>query len=235
MQKLIKFLEQYVQWAGLALGALFLGFMIWAYIVHNPAERQMPGLQDPTVTPGDVDKLIADGPASDLDHRSHGANSGFRIAVPSPKPLEVDPNPVGATTPVAGTLWDSWPYDLAKVIKSSGIINNGQLVQALPVLPPVTYMDQEALRTVLQVTNANGQTDQQDSDSVTTFWQLPVAGLSKAFDQAFSGKLTPNQETTMFVRADLIRQEEIGQNQWGPDVIVDRAVDSAAAAFPQGH
>ncbi|HUB25181.1 MAG TPA: hypothetical protein VL992_07100 [Tepidisphaeraceae bacterium] len=235
MQKVLKLLEQYVQWIALALGVGFLGWMIWFYIVHNPAERSIPiGGTEEIVTPGKIDEVINDGPASDLERKSRGANPGFRITVPSPAPVDLDTNPLGAATAAPDGLWDSWIYDLRKGIKSVSNANGG-VVQALPTLPPVTFMDQEPLRTVLLVSNAAGQQDHLDNDSVTTFWQLPVKDLADAFDKAFKGKLTPNQQSTLFVRADLIRQQEIGDNQWGPEEVVARPFDPAAPPFPQAN
>ena len=235
MQKVLKLLEQYVQWVALALGVGFLGWMIWTYIVHNPAERSIPiGGSEEIVTPGKIDEVINDGPASDLERKSRGANPGFRIAVPTPAAVDLDTNPVGAATAAPDGLWDSWIYDLRKGIKAVNNANGG-VVQGLPTLPAVTFMDQEPLRTVLIVNNAAGQQEHLDNDSVTTFWQLPVKDLADAFDKAFKGKLTPNQQGTLFVRADLIREQQIGDNKWGPDVIVARPFDPPAPAFPAAN
>src|SRR3954470_17714038 len=57
MQKVVDFLEKYVQWIALGIGALYLGFMAYSYLVQ-PAIT-VPDAKGTAVLPGDVDPGIA--------------------------------------------------------------------------------------------------------------------------------------------------------------------------------
>ena len=41
MQKVLAFLERHVQWVGIALGAVYLLWMVWAYVLNNPTQVQL--------------------------------------------------------------------------------------------------------------------------------------------------------------------------------------------------
>src|ERR1700722_19616557 len=217
MQKVVQFLEKYVQWCAVALGLAFLGYMGWAYIYKNPASQVTTiGTETVTATPGNVDRMIDDGPASKLDSAVRSQHPGFTIAVPKADGINVGPT----TKPVeVASVFDSWNFDLSTFAPKNG--GPGQvLVDVLPTLPALKYMDQEPLRTVLLITDANGNATHQDEDSVTTFWSLSVADLAKSFKDAFAGKLPEPQQLVQFIRAVVVRQELLPDGKWGPDEIV---------------
>jgi hypothetical protein len=211
MQKVVQYLEMYVQWLALALGLGFLGYMIWTYVYKNPASQEVQiGGQTYAVTPGNVDTLINNGPASQLEEQMSQKHDGFQIPVPPPTTLNINattqPVEMSGLPPV-----DSWAYDIKA--SASGPKNNA-MVQALPDLPPLKYVDQEPLRTVLLMNGANGQAIHQDQDSVTTFWSLPIKDLAQSFTTAFSGKLPQPQQLATFINVIVMRQEQLPNGDW---------------------
>src|SRR5258708_5511236 len=63
MQKITKILEQYVQWIALALGAAFLLWMVYGYIIKPPIISTVSGVP---LTPGEIDQRIKEGPVEKL-------------------------------------------------------------------------------------------------------------------------------------------------------------------------
>src|SRR5690349_18352886 len=59
MQKQINFFEQNVQWFALGIGALFLLFMTYRYVISVPVEVTVGGK---VAAPGDVDRMTLEGP-----------------------------------------------------------------------------------------------------------------------------------------------------------------------------
>src|SRR5688500_6250214 len=63
MPKLVKFLEQNVQWIVLGLAGVFLLFMVWSYVLQPPVTIPV-GNQ--TLLPGEVADAIVKGPVEDI-------------------------------------------------------------------------------------------------------------------------------------------------------------------------
>src|SRR3954451_25173901 len=63
MQKVVNFLEKYVQWIALGIGALYLGLMAYSYLVEPAVQVEYAGKQR---APGEIDPAIAAGPAKGL-------------------------------------------------------------------------------------------------------------------------------------------------------------------------
>jgi len=66
MRKVLDFLEKNVQWLAIALGGVYLLWMVWSYVI-NPVVK-VPGV-DPqnALSPGTVDEYIAEHNAAKLD------------------------------------------------------------------------------------------------------------------------------------------------------------------------
>ena len=63
MEKVTAFLEKHVQWLALGLGVIYVLWVVYAYVLTPPVTV---ALNDRTLTPGEIDKVIASGPASEL-------------------------------------------------------------------------------------------------------------------------------------------------------------------------
>ena len=64
MDKVKKFLESYVEWVALALGAAFLGWMVYGYVLDKPVSSTVGS--ESGVEPADIPKKIWDGPGKTL-------------------------------------------------------------------------------------------------------------------------------------------------------------------------
>ncbi|HZZ43552.1 MAG TPA: hypothetical protein VFE58_11495 [Tepidisphaeraceae bacterium] len=64
MKKYLPYLEQYVQWIALGLGALFVFWMVYAYVLTPPVTQTVGSTK---VDLGDIDHVTREGPAKDLD------------------------------------------------------------------------------------------------------------------------------------------------------------------------
>jgi hypothetical protein len=221
MKKILPFLEKNVQWAALGLGAVYLFYMIWSFVIVNPAAKPLPGNTD-LVTPSSVDRVIADGVAATLDQKARGSSPDFHISVPTNASIDLGA-PATRPSELALGAWDSWQLDVSNLANNVNKQQGAQLVQALPTLPALNYLDQETLRTVLGTPDATGSmADKHDADAVTTFWSLPIKGLADGYTTAFTNRLPAAQQTVLFAHADLIRQEQLGDGTWGPEKVVDR-------------
>src|SRR4051812_46137558 len=78
MNKVVVILEKYVQWIALGLGAAFMLFMVYSYVINNPIKTEVAGKK---VDLGNVDLVTRDGPAHDLDVAMKRPGGGIPIAV----------------------------------------------------------------------------------------------------------------------------------------------------------
>jgi hypothetical protein len=230
MKKILAILEAYVQIATLAVGAAFLGFMVWTYIIQNPATKSVNyGGSAQTVTPGTIDPVVRDGPAATLKTKMDQPGT---IAIDAPQIPTLPLHPP-ATQPAVNFAAYSWQQDIPKIHTSPDNGPRNALVLKLPDLPPLQYLDQENLRTVLQVTPPGAAAPiKQDQDSVTTFWSLPVGALASAYQSSFVGKVGPEDQKVIFAHADLIREKQQPDGSWGPDVVVNQVFTVVPPPYP---
>src|SRR5437762_6861381 len=66
MQKVVSFLEKNVQWVAIGLGGIYLLWMVWGYVLNNPAKVSVAGANAP-MSPSEVDRFIEDTTAQKLD------------------------------------------------------------------------------------------------------------------------------------------------------------------------
>src|SRR5436190_9359926 len=81
MQKVIDWLEKNCQYLAIGAGALFVGYMLYLYILQPPAHVQIG--QD-TLTPGKVDEYILTNVGKTLEDkmRPGGSNDNIQLTVP---------------------------------------------------------------------------------------------------------------------------------------------------------
>src|SRR3954470_23299271 len=79
MQKVIKILEEYVQWIAIGLGVLFCGLMLWSYVIQPPAKVT---IGSETLTPGEVDGYTLEKVATPLQTAMQ-TNTTIKVPVPS--------------------------------------------------------------------------------------------------------------------------------------------------------
>src|ERR1700728_4843656 len=79
MQKFLNIAEQYVEWLALGIGVLYLGLMGWSYVYQSNINVTLGGK---VVEPGEIDKVIAEGPIKELDQKT-SSTSVVRITPPN--------------------------------------------------------------------------------------------------------------------------------------------------------
>ena len=129
MQKVVNFLEQYVEWIALAIGGAFLLLMVVVYLIGTPVSAK---IGDRTVTPANVESVVYDESARKLeqvmaDTRVPSANVEkfalkFRdhLALKDQKPVLASGIWLGAGAPSAPPRWPD-PSPVANRSSASGL------------------------------------------------------------------------------------------------------------------
>jgi hypothetical protein len=79
MQKVVSLLEKNVQWIVLGLGALYLLWIVWVYVLNSPVAVNVGGRE---VEPGKVDQIVHDEKATVLEGQMKSSRSGPPIDPP---------------------------------------------------------------------------------------------------------------------------------------------------------
>src|SRR5436309_1106181 len=64
MQKVVVFLEKHVQWLAIALGAVYLLWMVWSFVLNDPTTVKLA--DGTSASPGKVDQHIYEDSATKL-------------------------------------------------------------------------------------------------------------------------------------------------------------------------
>jgi hypothetical protein len=229
MKKILNILEKNVQWVALGLGILFFAYIVWTDLYNNPASKSVTLRQGAAVvTPSTVDSQIADDIEHNLQPKIHAQHADFRVDVKFPAPISLDTpattQPAPAATAVA---WNSWGFDISDKIQAISKEPAQSLIQSLPTIPALRYVDQEFLRTVLTTSTGN-----KDADAVTTFWAFPAAQVAKEYKAAFGSKIPETAQTIEFVQVVVTRQEQLDNGDWGNEIVVERPANFPAPPFP---
>src|SRR3954465_8790441 len=107
MQKVLAFLEKNVQWLAIGLGGIFMLFMVWTYVINNPAKVTIPGAGETRYAPGDVDQFVYNNSADKLQREIDNPRT---VALPNPKYDQIlndilNPAPV----PALAANWSTSP------------------------------------------------------------------------------------------------------------------------------
>ena len=230
MKKVIQILEDYVQWAAVALGVLWVAYIVMTYVINVPATTFPP---DRTVlTVGAIDEYIYNHQQQDLDS-----------AMNDPKPVDW---PVSSAVSGPDLLkpQTAAPVSYAWMMAPSQDVVNGGVgvavgrpnqqkgvVTKLPALPPVALAAPVSGRSQLDIPGLT----KPDVDWVVVNGTIPTAKIADAWTNAFGGTQLQILNT-YFLQAVLIRQEKLPNGQWGPDVAAPMLAGQTPAnplpAFP---
>lgn len=233
MKKITDFLEQYVEWVALAVGAAFLLFMVFQYVLSEPVKVDLAGQK---FAPGEVDREVRE-QASRLEERINPrAEPPVRIEVAqavgdfearlamvnveqkplfpifASEPLKLSPSPPGGETQQA----------------TNGSIDLQGAVATLPSVPAAVVTKSFAGRAYVNVPPAGVRPMigaappapgavldgvQEDRQWVRVNYRIPIAQLNIAFRQA---KL-PLSASTLVHEVELLRQEQQPDGSWSPE------------------
>jgi hypothetical protein len=243
MQKVLAFLEKNVQWVAIGLGGIYMLFMVWTYVINNPAKVAIPGAGDAHYSPGDVDRIVYNGSADKLQREM---DSSRTVALPNPKYDQIlndilNPAPM----PALAANWSTSPTTPQVIDPNNGLrVPNApgqQPIQPIEVLPVasapldilwcfgrsnVTVPPQQPqvaagpngvpVQPVIAQPLQPGQGINVDKDWVTVQFRLPMQELAKQFEQA----KIQTQFRTCILQIELLRQEMDANGVWGKETVI---------------
>lgn len=244
MKKVTELLEKYVQWVALGLGAVYLLWMIFAYVMQPPATLQ---LKNKTVTPVSIEEQIVgiDGPLPKL--RTAMAEKSQQNFVVQPYATWIQRGMAWQTPdgkPRQFALFDrpfiSSPYrpiviaptrDVAVTNPQVPLPPQGAGLAVLPELPagtPVGVSNGKALvvlpapnqpaAPVRQPPGRPGPAGAIPANAVDRNWQVPTFKIPmQLVDQGFQSAKVPDALQTVFLRVEIVREELDQNGQWVAD------------------
>lgn len=251
MKKLLDLLEQKLQWIALGLGVVYVLYMAWAYLVSPPVKVELSGGRE--VGPGDVDTVIHEEIASDLDRRMSGG-SAPKIEVPSPLATFVETVEYkGQAPPTAPKL---------QIVMSPGLQNKFELpgaapgtqppnqpvtpgtnepqivkgqIEKLPVLTAPKYSSSRSgMSSVTPPPDPNNPAaliSNTDKTWVTVRGEIDISEIAKAFANVKIPTPNPVGETT-FLLLQLEREERLPDGTWGKRTFVPPPKSIVTQEYP---
>ena len=234
MNKVLELLEQYCQWVAVAVGAAFLGWVLWAYILFSPVAQTMP--DKASVDPGTVDayvkKMQADPLQLEMDDPTPPSVPTTHVDLTKPWLAMLDGTAAGAIA-LRPDWADSIPQDVV-ILKASEIVRNNVLVEALPTLPPTNPLDIKSARAFRGTEPVAGNNQPaaplpqpaagagaaavpvagKDISYVRLIYSIDPSEIDKQFKAAH---IPPQAASTSIVEIKLMRQEKIN-GTWSDSV-----------------
>lgn len=241
MQKVVGLLEKNVQWIVLALGAVYLLWMVWAYVLNSPVTVQLGG---ETLAPGDVDQKVYLEKAQVLEDRMRRP-----VAVPPMTP----PDPVQSFMAALERRTDFGQLPAIVFLPPTGKLETttsgaqvpqeqvaeGKKVEKLPAVPAAVDLFTRRGRSTLAVPDPSGQPDPQfahlgpvklvDDDWVTVRYSIPKDALVASFNEANVPQFFMK---TLVLRAELVRQERQSDGSWGDERLIAPLKSSKLLPYP---
>lgn len=220
MQKFTAILEKNVEWFALGIAGLFFLWMIYGYVVEKPVTATVGSAQ---VAPGDVDPLILNGPAREVQKKMDDPSVPQMVVVEfnkdlteqlSGKHIEVASIQnvfVGPANPIGGRVE-------APIVVQGPVVN---LVKELPNPPAPINLQTSQGRSNVQISApgaapaapvANpGQAAGTDRNWVSVSAVIPMRALA----DEFAAKKIPQQlNTTTLLRLEMVREELQPDGSW---------------------
>ncbi len=243
MDKVTKFLEKHVQWVALGLGALFLIWMIYGNIIQRPVS--VPVGTEPAATPGEVDVIIADGPAKKLDAEMQNTTVPKIEVKDFNTALTQNLGAAPSTYALLTVPWTSIPTQSTGPIVVPVIeAPKAAQVTELPHVPAPTDLQVSQGRSNVMVPNpptavgpgvapvgpvANGQGTPMDKNWVSVGGMIPIQKLATEFADK---KIPSGLNVTTMLRVQLVRQEQDTGGNWGPEKVVDPLLNVSLMELP---
>jgi hypothetical protein len=234
MTKIVDFLEQQVQWVAIGVGALFLAFTIWTYVVNNPittSVRSTPvdlGTVDQTIldTAGTPLKAAMDSPQQVPDLENRPASVGDLAQM-----VRIDRSQYQATT-LKG-LWLDAPTQ-SQTYQTYQEQDNSHGPVVTLVVPPapelVGVLPARAQVAMPDPAAANStQPAVEDKNWVTIEGKISIAPLSAMLTEAHYPAAS---QLTEFLRVEVQREEQLPDGSWGNPTTVQPPVYLGIPPWP---
>ena len=221
MNKVLELLERYCQWLAIAVGAVFLGMMVWWYLLFSPVTVLNAGT---SLTPGTVDDTVNQNEALPLE------TAMKREQVDQPPPQHITAIEQFASTldpknTETLALRQGWPASIpqdVKLFEAEAPTTQQALVQKLPDVPPSEIVDIKSARAfVLPAANqpnqpaaqppANGQPAGRDLTYVRFEYRIAPDDIAKSFDAV---KIPSQFTNTSIEGITVYREEQLADGSW---------------------
>lgn len=242
MQKLAQILENYVQWIALALAALFMGWVIWAYAVHSQVAVQLGATP---VLPGEIDSKILEGPITALNHDMQSPKE-ISIAVPDLQQPWVA-SVSGPTSVVALKPFTPWTETASNTFTPRDVIEGKDAtpIDHFVTAPPAVPVAISQLRTTVEypdpkqpppANNAHVQPVMltMNLDGVSVLFKIEIAKLAKEYHDQLDKKaaIPAVAWQTEILKVEPIREEKLPNGQWGNSTTIKPLVIHALMDYP---
>ncbi|HEX5241617.1 MAG TPA: hypothetical protein VFW23_00035 [Tepidisphaeraceae bacterium] len=243
MEKHLKTLEQNVQWIALALGGLYLLYMIYAYVITPPVTVKLgTGPSAPALTPGEVDETIAKKYAEPLrTAMSRTDTLDIKVTdVMGPYLARIDEKDL--KTPDLATAWGGVRGEVPGVVVNEG--NKNALIAQAPVPPPPIAVASSSNIASIVLPGAGGQNGNavapagaqalpphKDTGWCSLTFKVPFADLQKAWG-VFDNPNLPQLVDTKFLKVTLTREEMLPNGQWSKGTVIDPVGLANPVSFP---
>ncbi len=240
MQKYLKYLEQYVQWIAIALGAAYLLYMVYGYAVQPPVK-----VAGKPLSPSELPKLIADGPARQLEDAMRNRTVPNKDVQPFAPHFGKTMAWQDQPSMRLALPWINSVTQTAKTEEAKVDTNVGDQVVKLPELPAAKFKAFSAGHSVVSIPTGStpdaksqpvaspaGETTQ-DCQWVTASFVIPMPDVVKAFDETNIPAVLRNN--TMFLRIELLRQEMQADGSWGAESVIKPLAIHEQPPFPSDH
>lgn len=233
MQKTLDILEKNVQWFALGLGAIFLLWVVGAYVVKPPASVS---IDRKPLTAGEVAEYTAQGPVRDISSQIESQKTPPNIPVADVVSSYKSTMQVPKSPPLPQYAFDTgvkvFNPSPGKPGPETPANPNGAIV-ALPQLPKAQPQQSQAGLTVVKAPEAKANAApaaQQAADSgmdlvwVSESFVIPADALSKSFTAAFAGRQLNNPALSSTCILQVVLQRQRASSTDG----------AGQPAFPQG-
>ncbi|MBV8780170.1 MAG: hypothetical protein JO353_02125, partial [Phycisphaerae bacterium] len=239
MDKVTKFLEEYVEWIAVGLGALFVGYTVWAYALQTPVTVTGIGGSQP-LDPSEVDKKIQEGPAQQL-HNAMEVTTIPEMNVPDfVAGFKSDMGEADYKPTALAWFPDSPTFSEPIVASSHGPAKEEKPIKELAVLSPAKILDYSTGRSNVQLAAApaggaaggNGAQpvgNTSDVAWVTVRYSISPSQIADAFAKANVPAWT---NRTAILQIQLYRQEELPNGKWSDPKLIDPLNKDSLTAFP---
>ena len=112
MQKVVAFLEKHVQWVAIGLGAVYLLWMVWSYLLNSPVT--VTTADGTKLTPGKVDQKVYTDTATKLETAIKNERASIAITTPDLNNILVAFNQQAQLPALASNVYNSVTVDQQK-------------------------------------------------------------------------------------------------------------------------
>jgi hypothetical protein len=231
MKKVLDLLEEHIQWLAVAIGALFLGWAAWSYLLAPSWATVERGGQ--VFSGGELDRATVDGPVAVLEQKMTAPGT-VQIPVPdlagqfagqfSGAPFAALPDrwAIVPARPPEGLITNQ---PVAVVPEGPGLsplpanIRIAALPASLPAATPIAISS--GISNVIDPNNPNANPNDPNDPGIEKEWatlsfRISVTDLAARFAQSN----IPATAQTMFLTVETERQERNSDGTWGAAAIL---------------